>query len=108
MVNYGERNEQVSNEIFALVERLEYGKTDLSLDVHGKRVTALKVYGTRRWVFTPKNQMDAYKTILERVKKGEEAKLTERLVFVVNRVNGAIKEVELTSELNRNYEDLPK
>lgn len=107
-VPYGERNIQVANEIFGLVENIGYGSTDFSLDVHNKRVTAWKVYGTRRWVFSPKNQIDAYKTILERVKKGESDKRTEKLVFVVNRVNGVIKDIELTSEINRNYEDLQR
>jgi len=42
------------------------------------------------------------------MKRGEADKRTEKLVFVMNRVNGVIKDIELTSETNRNYEDLQR
>jgi hypothetical protein len=106
MDKFVERNQQVANELFALVEKIGFGKLDFSLEVHSKRVASWDVSGRRRWTFDKKDKEAPYKLMLRRLKKGEDEKRTETVVFVITREKGDIRSVEQFVDIKRNYDSL--
>lgn len=108
MSNFANRNMKVFTEVEAMLEKVEFGSMDYSLEIHNKRITHLTMYGKKRNVYRKTQQDQAYRDIVARVKQaidgGEETKLT----FVVEIDKGNINEIIWLSKFRRNYEELDK
>lgn len=102
---YIERNITVASEVFALIEKVQYGRVTMTFDVHNARVTNWIAEGNRRFVYRKDEQKNAVIQILKRLKEGQEKKRTENIVFVVKQKDGRINEIEQVSEIHRNYEE---
>lgn len=101
-----QRNLRVANEVFAVIEKLQYGEVSFKFSIHNCRVTNWVAQGTRRYKYRKDEQKQAVLSILKRIKEGEDRQRTEDLVFVVKRKSGKIEEVEQLSDIARNYEAL--
>lgn len=108
MSDFTERNPKVIMELGALIEGLGYGSMDFSLDVHGKRITHLTLYGKRRNVYKIKDQDQAYKDVITRIKQAVDTKQSQKLTFVVDIDKGKVNEILWLSKYKRNYEELDK
>ena len=106
MIKAVERNDRVTNEINLLINKLGWGSMDLSVDVHGKRITALTVFGKKRNVYQKENQIKAYEDIIRRIKQSSDNKENSKLTFVVDMKAGIIDDVTWHSQIRRNYEEL--
>jgi len=103
-MDYLERNPQVLREIEAIVENVGYGGIDITLDLHGKKITHLTVYGKKRQVYKKQDNMLALEDMLKRIRSAMDGKQTTRLTFTIDMKNGKIEETKLISSVTRNYE----
>lgn len=97
-------NELVHNELEALIEKVQFGSMDCTLELHNKKITGLTVFGKKCNRYT-KDNFRAVKDIAERIKTSCDRKDNTKLYFSVEMKKGDIFEILWTSKIQKKYID---
>jgi hypothetical protein len=106
MSDYVARNERVFTELEAVIERLAYGKLDISMDINNRRITKLTIFGQKRDVYNKGGEDELVREIGKRLKSSLDSKEDTTLSFTIKTRNGSPEEALWLSELTRNYDRL--
>lgn len=90
-------------ELLALIERLQFGKLKVELDVHNGIVKGLEVEGHKRIKYA-KDNLKAVQDIITRIKKSYDAKESTRLMFMIDIRSGNIDQTIWLSTIKRRYD----
>ena len=98
---------EIQKELDTMIDAVQYGSLDFTLDVHNKRIIGITTYGKKKNRYL-KNNLQAVKDIASRLKYVSDNKATTKLKFSVDILNGEIKEVIWNSSMRKKFEFVPE
>lgn len=106
-MEYGDRNLKILTDIEALTEAVNHGKLDVSLDIHGKRIVRVSVYGQKRIKYdvTDDAQKQSLLDVLNKIKTSLTAKEDTQVTFVVKISKNKVKDIFWHSTFEKVYDN---
>lgn len=100
-----EQNNQALLELSALIEKVEHGTLDISLDLYRKKIVASTVYGKKRNRYRKGDNNKALEELAGRLQKSISNQDTTTITFNIKLRKGSIEETMWYSDMVRKYEE---